>query len=152
MDPLIHLDYKIDKLKLLKESSLAKINSKGYIDPRYPDLTLEDWKIGHYTSHYIEKIIKDFDVIGKPRFYWLNPYAKIPEHIDNGTLCSINIILTDSAAPIVINNKEYKYNLALLNTQVPHSVNNNEIERIMLKISIFNETFDNLASRIRYKI
>ena len=152
MSPIIHLNYNVNKEHLLKEANIVKCLSTGYTDSRYPYLNLEDWKIYHYNSDYIQEIIDNFKVKGNPRFYWLSPNAIIPEHIDNGTKCSINIILTENAAPITINGIDYEYHMILLNTQIPHSVKNNNVERIMLKISIFNETFDNLANRIRYKI
>jgi len=151
MEPLIHLDYFLDKALLLKEADKAKISAAGYTDSRYPNLRLDNWLIGRYNSQDIQKIINDFDVEGRPRFYWLKPYAVIPTHVDNETKCSINIILTDEAAPVTINNKDYNYNTALLNTTLPHSVKNNQHERIMLKISIFNETFEELAARIKFK-
>ena len=94
--------------------------------------------------------MNDFGVVGKPRFYWLEPFAEIPEHIDNGTLCSLNFILSPDPAPIVIEDIEYTYKYVLLNTAVRHSVFNGPTERIMLKISIFDETFEDLAKRIPY--
>jgi hypothetical protein len=93
----------------------------------------------------------DFEVDGRPRFYWLEPNAVIPEHVDNGTQCSINLIITEDAAPITIDGTEYHYRQALLNTTVPHSVQNSDKERIMLKISIFDETYQQLVERIKYK-
>jgi len=150
MEPLIHLKYNLDKNKLLQDAISAKKHSQAYTDTRYPDLKLEDWHIGHYSSPYIDQLMKDFEVIGKPRFYWLAPYAVIPEHVDNETTCSLNFILTNDAAPITIDGKEYTYNQILLNTTLPHSVTNNANERIMLKISIFNESFEDLKKRIKY--
>ena len=152
MEPLIHLSYKVDKAQLLKEAEEAKQSARAYTDSRYPDMKLDDWLIGHYTSPYIEQIMQDLHIEGRPRFYWLMPHAVIPEHVDNGTQCSINIVLTDYAAPITIGNEQYEYQTVLLNTQIPHSVTNNEHERIMLKISIFDETYEQLAKRIEYKL
>lgn len=151
MEPLIHLHYKVDKARLLVEAETAKQNAKGYTDSRYPGVQLDEWLMGHHCSDYISEIMKDLEIEGKPRFYWLMPNAVIPEHIDNGTLCSINIILTDDAAPIKFGDKEYYYQTILLNTTLPHSVVNNEHERIMLKISIFNETYEQLANRIKFR-
>lgn len=151
MDPLIFLDYPLDKEKLLVEAIEAKQNSKPYTDSRYPDLYMEDWLIGHYNSEYITKIMNDFEVEGKPRYYWMKPHAVIPEHVDNGTQCSLNFVLTENASPVTIGGTEYYYDSILLNTTVPHSVTNNEHERIMLKISIFNESYTDLAKRIKYK-
>jgi hypothetical protein len=148
---MIHLDYPLDKKILLEEAHKARKSARGYTDDRYPDLKLDDWLIGHHSSDYINKIIADFEVDGRARFYWLEPYAEIPEHVDNGTLCSLNFILTDNAAPITMNGQEFFYDQILLDTTVPHSVKNNQFERIMLKISIFNENFSSVSSRIKYK-
>jgi len=151
MEPLIHLNYRVDKKLLLNEALSVKDNAVAYTDNRYPDLKLDDWLIGHYNSQNIIKIMNDLEVTGKPRFYYLQPFAVIPEHVDNGTTCSINIILTDYAAPIKFGEIEYFYDTILLNTTLPHSVTNNENERVMLKISIFDESFEDLAKRIKYR-
>jgi len=151
MEPLIHLNYRVDKSVLLKEAEQAKDNAVGYTDPRYPGQQHNGWLIGHHTSDYIKQIMDDLGIDGKPRFYWLMPDEQIPEHVDNGTKCSVNIVLTDHAAPITIEGKDYEYQTVLLNTQVPHSVQNNSHERIMLKISIFDETYEQLSKRIKFK-
>jgi len=149
MEPVLHLNYKIDKQQLLLEAEKIKDNAVGYTDSRYPDLKMDDWLIGFHSSEYIDKIMKDFGIIGKPRFYWLQPYAVIPEHVDNGTLCGLNFILTDHASPITFGNQDYFYESILVDTTKPHSVKNNEHERIMFKISIFNESFEEVAEKIK---
>ena len=148
MEPLVLLDYPIVNEKLLLEAEMAKSNSLPYTDSRYPDLKLENWHIGHYSSPTIDAIMRDFKITGKARFYWLEPFAEIPEHIDNNTQCSINFILSKEPAPILIEGKEYNYKQALLNTTLPHSVKNGEKERIMLKISIFDHSFTDVLIRI----
>jgi hypothetical protein len=150
-EPLTHLNYPIDLDRVLESSRNARLDSKPYTDSRYPDLKLDDWHIGRYQDDYISQIMSDFDVDGRPRFYWLNPYAVIPEHTDNGTQCSINLIITNEPAPITINGIDYFYNQALLNTTIPHSVTNGATERVMLKISIFDETYEQLSKRIKFK-
>jgi hypothetical protein len=148
-EPVLHLNYKIDKSRLLAEAENIKHTAVGYTDSRYTDLKMNDWLVGHHSSEYVEKIMRDFGVEGKPRFYWLQPHTVIPEHVDNGTLCGLNFILTEGASPITIENQDYYYESILVNTTVPHSVKNNENERIMFKISIFNETFEQVAARIK---
>lgn len=150
MRPILHLNYKIDKQRLLDEAAITKHTAVGYTDSRYPDLKMHDWLVGHHTSNYVKKIMLDFEVVGKPRFYWLKPYAVIPEHVDNGTLCGLNFILTDQASPISFGDHRYFYESILVNTTLPHSVVNNEHERIMFKISIFDETFEQVADRIKH--
>jgi hypothetical protein len=149
MGPILHLNYKIDKPRLLNEALSVKHNATGYTDSRYPDLKMNDWLVGYHSSEYVEKIMNDFGVTGKPRFYWLQPHAVIPEHIDNGTLCGLNFILTDHASPITFSGVDYFYEAILVDTTKPHSVKNNDHERIMFKISIFNETFEQVADRIK---
>jgi len=150
MNPVLHLNYKIDKQRLLDEATAIKHTAVGYTDSRYPDLSMDDWLVGHHTSDYVKKIMSDFKVVGKPRFYWLRPFATIPEHVDNGTQCGLNFILTDHASPISFGDTSYFYESILVNTTLPHSVVNNEKERIMFKISIFNETFEQVANRIKH--
>jgi hypothetical protein len=151
MDPLIHLNYQVNKDLLLAEAEQAKSSASGYTDPRYPGEQHDGWLIGHHTSDYVKQIMADLGVDGRPRFYWLLPGEQIPEHVDNGTQCSINIVLTSDAAPVTIEGKDYFYSTGLLNTKIPHSVQNNDNLRIMLKISIFDETYEQVANRIKFK-
>ena len=149
MGPILHLNYKVDKKILLTESDEARKNAIPYTDSRYPNLKLNDWLVSYHTSDYIESVMIDLGISGKARFYWLQPYTEIPEHIDNGTLCGLNFILTDHASPITFGDKDYYYESILVNTTLPHSVKNNENERIMFKISVFNETFEEVAKKIK---
>lgn len=149
MEPLVHLNYTVDKKQLLELAHNFKSQAVAYTDSRYPDLKLEDWLIGKCSSIYIESIMQDFGVNGKPRFYYLQPYAEIPEHVDNGTLCSLNFVLTENASPIMFGDREYHYDAVLLDTTVPHKVKNNQYERIMLKISIFNESYEQVLEKIK---
>jgi hypothetical protein len=150
MSPILHLNYKIDKNLLLQEANSVKDQAVGYTDSRYPGLKIDDWLVGHHHSDYIQKIMDDFRIKGKPRFYWLKAYAVIPEHVDNGTLCGLNFILTEGASPITFGDKNYRYDSVLINTTIPHSVKNNEHERIMFKISIFDQKFEEVAKKIKH--
>lgn len=151
MTPLTLLDYPLDTIALLQSAVNAHLSAEPYTDSRYPSLRKEDWYIGRYTDNHIDKIMRDFEVEGSPRFYWLEPFATIPQHVDNGTQCSINLILTENPAPITVDGVDYTYRQALLDTSLPHSVKNGDTERIMLKISIFDETYESLSARIKYK-
>lgn len=151
MEPLIHLDYPLDKALLLEEAIRAKASASAHKDPRYPDMNFDHWLISHHTSEYIQKIMDDFEIKGKPRFFWLEPFAVIPEHTDNGTTCSLNFLLNDDPAAITINGKDYFYTSVLLNTTAPHSVTNNHTERLLFKISLFDESYEELAKRLKYK-
>lgn len=149
---ITHLNYDFDKELLLQQAEEAKENAVEFSVPKYPHIQFKGWDIGHYTSPYIEKIMKDFGVIGKPRFYWMAPFVQIPTHTDDGTLCSLNFILTENAAPITIGGEQHIYQAVLLDTTVPHSVVNEEHERIMLKISIFDKTYEEVDAKIPFKL
>jgi len=151
MNPITYINYPLNKYQLLMEAKQAKTNAVPYgKDPRYPGKQFNDWLICKHNSKYIEQIMTDFDIKGKPRFYWLAPHAFLPEHVDHNTECALNFVLNDNPAPVLFGDVEYLYTAALLNTQVPHSVVNNNEERILFKISIFEESYNNLSKRIKY--
>ena len=150
MSPVTLLDYPLDISHILKSAEFAKKYSTGYQDVRM-EKSIESWKIAHYTDSYIEKIQNDLQVSGKARFYWTEPNSIIPEHKDLNTLCSINFIVSDFPAPIRIQGKEYLYTQAVINVSQPHSVVNGPVERILFKISIFDESYESLVARIPYK-
>lgn len=149
--PLTILDYPLDRQRLKDEADLMKSCAIPYTDPRY-NQTLDSWLICKHSSVYAQKIMNDFGVRGKPRFYWLSPYTVLPEHVDNGTTCSINFVLSDEAAPVTIGGVDYFYTQALLNTSVPHSVTNGASERVLFKISLFDITYEEIAENIKYKL
>ena len=146
MEPILHLKYTIDKDILLQQAAEIKSSASVYVDPR-PGLGTPDWLIKKHTSEYIEKIIADLGINARPRFYWLKPFASLKEHTDNGTECSVNFIISENAAPITIEGIDYLYRSALLNTQRRHSVTNGPEERILLKISIFDKTYEEIYAQ-----
>lgn len=151
MNHLINLLYQYDKNRLLEISQKAKKEARPHFDSRYPKETFDYWLINHCRDPYLDEICYDLNIKAKPRFYWLEPNAVIPCHTDNNTKCSVNIILTDSPAPIKIEGVDYFYTCALLNTTIEHSVINNDQERILLKFSIFDETFEEVSAKINFK-
>jgi hypothetical protein len=150
MSPLTILDYPLDRQRLKDEADLMKSCAIPYTDPRY-NQTLDSWLICKHNSAYAQKIMNDFGVNGKPRFYWLSPYTVLPEHVDNGTACSINFVLSDEAAPVTVEGIDYFYTQALLNTSVPHSVTNGAQERVLFKISLFNISYEQMCQSIKFK-
>lgn len=148
MQPLLHLKYELKKDLILKETEEAKKLAKYHTDSRYPLRVFTEWKVSMYNGEYIKEIMKDFDVIGIPRFYWLKPNAIIHTHTDNTTKCSLNFLLSENNTAITINEKDYIYKNALLDTTQPHSVKNGNKERLLFKISIENENFETVAKKI----
>lgn len=136
--------------ELLQEAASIKEKSKPYTDSRYPDYALETWKILKHDSPLLDKIMEDFGVKGSPRYYWQDANSTLPMHTDNGTTCSINFVLTPNPAPVTIEEEDYVYTQCLLNTTKLHGVKTNDEDRILLKISIFDESFEDLTKRLPY--
>jgi hypothetical protein len=152
IEPLVHLNYKVDKDILLLESDRARKFAKEYTDSRYPEVEIDNWKRSKHTSDYIKKIIDDFDVVGNPGFYYLEPNANIITHTDNGALCAISFLLSENNSALTINDKDYHYESALLDTTLPHGLKKNgSTERVQFKISIKNENFLSVYNKLRNK-
>lgn len=81
-------------------------------------------------------------------FYILEKNHFIGTHTDPKTLCSINILLSEDNAPIVIENKEYCYNTALLDTSREHSVPASDNDRLLLKFSFSKTKFEVAKERL----
>lgn len=141
---LVKINYPFD-LNYLKNLYMCLKNKEViYTDTRYGPI--DGWKIIKIENdEYINQAKKSLGIINaKPRFYTLSPGTMLPEHVDNNTQCSINILLVDNddVAPVNIEGVDYFYSACLLNTQKVHSVKNNTKERILFKLSIFDLTFD----------
>ena len=152
MSPITHLNYPLNLDRLLVLADNIKNTASPYTDPRYPDKVLDTWLILKYNDVYIDEIMKDFGVSGSPRFYWQEPNSTLPMHVDNNTTCSINFVLTENPAPVTIEGTDYIYEQAVLDTTKLHGVNTNNEDRILLKISIFDESYADLIKRIPFVV
>ena len=150
LKPLIHLNYPYDKKKLLSEAEMARSISEPW-QGSYK-FRSENWKVSYYNSEYAQKIMKDLNVKGTIRFYYQEPNYFLPPHVDDGTKCAINFILSDNPAPINIKGVNYFYKQALINVQERHAVQNNNEERVLFKISIFNDDYEKVAKYINFKL
>jgi hypothetical protein len=150
MKPLIHLNYPINKDILLLESDKARESAKPWEGGN--DYKIEDWLVSYYTSDYIEKIMKELNIIGKPRFFYQKSNFSLKPHKDFGTQCGVNILLSDDPVPINIEGVDYHYSQALINLQREHSVVNDSKERVLLKFSIPDKSFEQVASEINYVV
>lgn len=147
---LFHLNYPLDINYMLTIADQYKQKSQSYYDPRYK-ITVDQWKQFRVENNLFDSIIKELNVSGKPRFYWLAANAHLPTHVDNNTQCSINFILSENPAPVTILGEDYTYRQAVLNTSVEHGVNNNNEERILFKISVFDTSFEETIKLIPEK-
>lgn len=150
MSPVTNLNYPLNKDRLLVIADDIKKDANPYTDSRYPGKQLDTWLILHHTDSYIQEIINDFGVNGSPRFYWQEPNSVLPMHVDNNTTCSINFVLTDTPSPVIVEDIAYTYEQAVLDTTKLHGVITGNEERIILKISIFDESYESIIARIPY--
>ena len=150
MKPLIHLNYPINKDILLLESDRARENAKPWEGGH--NYHFDEWLVSHHTSDYIKKVMHDLNIVGKPRFFFQQPNWQLGKHKDFGTQCGVNILLSDDPTPINIEGKDYFYKQALINLQKEHSVKTDNKERILLKFSIPDKSFEQVAKEIKYVV
>ena len=149
------------KVALMQEYEAIKDNEKDYSDSITPD-GVPYWKVirgDDMTSDFANKVANYFKqtygIEGRVdgRFYRLLANATLPYHTDRSTQCSVNMILSEGD-PASVKFKvdgveqEYNYQLALLNTQQEHSVENGPEDRILFKISVFDEDFESVVAKI----
>ena len=148
--PIAIINYPFDK-ELLKKIYISVKNQKI----EYNDIThgvIPNFSIIKLNEcSYIDQVKKDLKIpTAKPRFYTLEANSLLPEHIDLTTMCSINVLLSDSQnAPVVIEDTEFFYDQCLLNTQKRHYVKNGNDERLLFKLSIFDMTFNDVYRKIK---
>ena len=148
--PLIIVDYDLDIPTLLKVAEEAYPTATFYSDDRFPDADFSWWKIGKYDHPALRKIADDFGIEYNPRFYWQEPHSYLPPHTDNGTQCSLNFVLSDDPAPVTIEDTDYYYTAAFLNTTLMHSVKTGDKPRLLLKFSIFDTPIDAIGYKYKY--
>ena len=151
---LRHIDYPLDEELVLNIMSDNEKDFDVYKDHRYTDWDKDwemNWKILRIEHEYFTKIMEDLNIQADPRFYVLEPNTYLLPHVDNGTLCCVNMIIgAKSPEPINILGKDYSYTQALIDVSKEHSVRNGPEQRILLKFSIKNKTFEEVENEIQY--
>lgn len=154
MLPILRLNYPLDEARLRADAEEARPHAKGFNEPRHPgeQRTQQDYfRISRWESPYIISLMDDLGVKGSPRFYFQDPFSDLDMHVDIGTKCAVNIILSDDPAPITYESGDHHYRQALINTSIPHTVRNGPVERVLFKISILEHTFEEVSRYIRYR-
>ena len=148
-------------------SEYERLKSYEYLMPyQNGTATNNDWTPeGKYTirwkdamtstvvSEYCNEIKRMFMLPGRVdgRFYRLEPFVIGQAHVDGKqgserTQCCLNFMLNNNTAGVTFHDKgketSYTYRQALLDVSQVHSVKNNDIDRILFKISIFHVCFD----------
>ncbi len=142
--PLIHVDYDLDIERMKEIAEEAYPSATFYTDNRFPYVDFSWWKISTYEHPELKKIADDFGIEYHPKFYWQEPNSYLPPHVDNGTLCSLNFVLSDDPVPVNVEGVDYHYTAAFLNTTLMHSVRTGDKPRLLLKFSIFNQRIEDI--------
>ena len=154
MNPVTLLNYELDHVYLTKLAETLREGSQAYNDPRMGETQIPYWTMARFSNDpYVNKVMGDFGVQGRPRFYYLKENTMIPEHVDFNTTCSLHFILNDDEpAPVTIEGVDYFYTQCVLNTTVMHGVKNSDKERLLFKISLFDIPYEQLVETIPYKL
>ena len=147
------LDLDYDEDRLIEESLMVHYdpfqtgkNTDSWFDNQ------KTWLLGRVNdsrltpeTHRLKKMIErrtgSQDV--RPRYYVQEKGSSVPFHRDMNTECSINVILSNRAGPILFEDiGEVVYRCALLNTTQRHGVPKFKTERLLLKFSIFDKTYE----------
>jgi len=155
MLPIIEFEFDYNKELLLAEAN----DMNGYepfIDPLNGDV-FNGWMIKRVNTGYAQEMSDYFQNLFeskdcKPRFYIQEPGFSLPFHRDRGTLCSFNFLLSENPDVINFRKFNYTYRIGLLNTQAEHAVLNVTSKRVLLKISVFDKTFDQIGSILPTKL
>ena len=154
------LDIDYDSAKLIEESIM--VHYSPFQTGKKTDSWFDNqktWYMGRVNDsrmylevHRLKKMIATLtgsDNV-KPRYYVQAKGSSVPFHTDMKTECSINIILSNRAGPICFEDiGEVVYRCALLNTTKRHGVPKFKTERLLLKFSIFDKTYQEVREKMR---
>jgi len=74
-------------------------------------------------------------------------------HVDPATECSVNIVLSDDYAPVIFEEYgEIFYDCALFNTSLNHAVPKYSKERLLLKFSFLDTSYERVKEMLNDKI
>lgn len=148
-----HLDIKYDSKALISEHK--KIEFKPFTSGKNNGTFFDHaptWLQGRVKNlndcpeikritEYLCQTLVSQDV--RPRFYRQEANTEVPMHTDLNTKCCVNIVLSESAAPIVFEDLgAIEYSCALLNITKRHMVPPHPTERLLLKFSIFDVDYE----------
>ena len=163
---LTHIELSFNKELILKEMGTITFHPFNDLGPGQTGVSripkdnwfhsLSTWLQGHVTNmdktpeiqrvyDQVKTLTKSNDI--RPRFYRQLANTEVPFHQDRGTLSSINIVLSEEYSPITIEGVgEINYKCAILNTQVRHGVKAHPEERILLRFSIFDKSYEEICN------
>jgi len=144
-------DFKFDKQKLLEQYQKNLIESKNFNDNglpiSVPKLQLQEG----FEFDYAKELMDFFEIDGEAKYYTLKKDCEFDLHVDTLPKCSVNVLVSENPAPVFIGGKNYLYHNCVLNVKKPHGVFKNTEDRILFKISIFNNTYEEVRQKVYKK-
>jgi len=140
MDKIYKFNFNYDRIALLNDLKNTKLyDNNSYDDPYNPawlkGLALDNCKEANRIKNKL-KYVKDAVFFVQPANTVINP------HTDNLCKCSLNILLNDADAPIIIEGEEFFYRCALINVnKYEHEVPASNKDRLLLRYT-FSEPFE----------
>jgi len=124
----------------------------------------------HYVKHideydfklkkYIIKLFKELGIVTndwRADFFLTKPGGSMPMHIDGMSKFAILIPLTLNTGPLVCETKNTRFsityqNLTILNTQVLHGVESPTSDRLLFRLAIHDQLFENTGIYNKMKL
>lgn len=92
-----------------------------------------------------------YNVETRGRYYKLTSNYELPVHTDRGTQCSFNYVV-NGKAPVTFHDNGLDipiyYKQGICNTTIEHSVPAEPNDRFLLKLSIFEETYNDFRKKV----
>lgn len=142
--PVFLFDFDVDKEWLL-DKALQETRKQFYHHGRKEE-RVEGYTYAHVEYPELKELVGRFGLAiqGKwnMKFVYIAPNTIVDWHKDWGTQCAFNWVINGNTAAIKYRDRPYAYKSAIINTQEEHMVNNNDKERILFKISIFDRSYE----------
>ena len=141
---LLRINYDLDYEYLLDRA--YKAERKQFYHHGRKEERIEGYTYSHYKDESLKYLVSKYglDIKGKynMKFVYIAPNTILDWHTDWGTKCAFNWILNDNEACIQYkNDRPYVYKSAIINTSAEHKVENINKERILFKISVFEQDY-----------
>ena len=140
MDKIYKFNFNFDNNLLLNELKITTLyDNSVYNDPHNPV-----WLKGRALDNCFEanRIKEELQYVIHTVFFVQPANTVINPHKDNLCKCSLNILLNDADAPIIIEGEEFFYRCALINVnKYEHEVPASNKDRLLLRYT-FSEPFE----------
>ena len=146
-----NIDTEYDRA-LLKREALDMNGYEPFIDPKTGNV-IEKWLIKRQVGNYATELVCRFEEMLKcnikPRFYIQEKGFTLPPHVDRGTTCAVNFVLSTKRDPITFYTDwgymRYTYETAIVDVTQRHEVTASSEDRLLFKMSIFDKSFDEVS-------